>query len=168
GAPVAAAPSGRGADTAYAGVSPGRAGGRGGAAGRGGRGGRAATPGLPANSQGMDSFGGAAGFSFDAKANEAYVADGYRNHRVAVIDMTTGAIKRFWGAYGNKPDDADTAKYDPAGSPPKQFGAPVRCAQLSNDGFVYVCDTRNDRIQVFKKDGSFVKEKAIAPKTLGT
>ena len=33
---------------------------------------------------------------------------------------------------------------------------------------VYVCDTRNDRIQVFKKDGSFVKEKAIAPKTLGT
>src|SRR5512143_3689116 len=154
---------GRGEDTAYAGVSPGR--GRGG----GGRGrGRASTPALPANSNSMDSFGGPAGFSFDAKANEAYVADGYRNHRVAVIDMTTGAIKRFWGAYGNKPDDADTAKYDPAGPPPKQFGAPVRCAQLSNDGFVYVCDTRNDRIQVFKKDGSFVKEKAIAPKTLGT
>ena len=165
GATVAAAPSGRGADTAYAGVSPGR-GGRGG--GRGGRGGRVSTPALPANSQSMDSFGGPAGFSFDAKANEAYVADGYRNHRVAVIDMTTGAVKRFWGAYGKKPDDSDTAKYDPAGPPPKQFGAPVSCAQLSKDGFVYVCDTRNDRIQVFKKDGSFVKEKAIAPKTLGT
>jgi DNA-binding beta-propeller fold protein YncE len=115
----------------------------------------------------MDSFGGPAGFSFDAKANEAYVADGYRNHRVAVIDMTTGAVKRFWGAYGNKPDDSDSAKYDPAGPAPKQFGAPVRCAQLSTDGLVYVCDTRNDRIQVFKKDGSFVKEKSIAPKTLG-
>jgi len=165
-APAAAAPSGRGPDTAYAGVSPGRAGGRGGA-GRGGRGGRASTPALPANSQSMDSFGGPAGFSFDAKANEAYVADGSRNHRVAVIDMTTGAIKRFWGAYGNKPDDSDTAKYDPAGPPPKQFGAPVSCAQLSKDGLVYVCDTRNDRIQIFKKDGSFVKEKAIAPKTLG-
>jgi DNA-binding beta-propeller fold protein YncE len=166
GAPVAAAPSGRGADTAYAGVSPGRAAGRGGA-GRG-RGGRASTPALPANSSSMDSFGGPAGFSFDAKANEAYVADGYRNHRVAVIDMTTGAVKRFWGAYGNKPDDAESSPYDPSAAPSKQFGAPVRCAQLSNDGMVYVCDTRNDRIQVFKKDGSFVKEKTIAPKTLGT
>jgi DNA-binding beta-propeller fold protein YncE len=166
GATVAAAASGRGTDTAYAGVSPGRAAGRGGA-GRGGRGGRASTPALPPNSQSMDSFGGPAGFSFDAKANEAYVADGYRNHRVAVIDMTTGAVKRFWGAYGNKPADSDSAKYDPAGPAPKQFGAPVRCAQLSTDGLVYVCDTRNDRIQVFKKDGSFVKEKSIAPKTLG-
>ena len=166
GAAVAAAPSGRGADTAYAGVSPGR-GGRGAAGGRGGRGGRASTPALPANSQSMDSFGGPAGFSFDAKENEAYVADGHRNHRVAVIDMTTGVVKRFWGAYGNKPDDSDTAKYDPASTPRKQFGAPVRCAQLSKDGLVYVCDTRNDRIQVFKKDGSFVKERAIAPKTLG-
>jgi DNA-binding beta-propeller fold protein YncE len=166
GATVAAAASGRGTDTAYAGVSPGRGAGRGGG-GRGGRGGRASTPALPANSQSMDSFGGPAGFSFDAKANEAYVADGYRNHRVAVIDMTTGAVKRFWGAYGNKPDDSDTAKYDPAAPAPKQFGAPVRCAQLSTDGLVYVCDTRNDRIQVFKKDGSFVKEKLIAPKTLG-
>jgi DNA-binding beta-propeller fold protein YncE len=166
GTPVAAAARGRGADTAYAGVSPGRAAGRG-AAGRGGRGGRASTPALPANSQSMDSFGGAAGFSFDAKANEAFVADGYRNHRVAVIDMTTGAIKRVWGAYGNKPDDSDAA-YDPSGPPSKQFGTPVSCAKLSNDGMVYVCDTRNDRIQVFKKDGSFVKEKSIAPKTLGT
>jgi DNA-binding beta-propeller fold protein YncE len=30
-----------------------------------------------------------------------------------------------------------------------------------------VCDRANDRIQLFKKDGSFVKEKRIAPKTLG-
>jgi DNA-binding beta-propeller fold protein YncE len=158
----------RAADTAYAGVSPGRAAGAGrGAAGRGGRG-RGATPALPANSESMDSFGGPAGFSFDAKANEAYVADGYRNHRVAVIDMTTGAIKRFWGAYGEKPNDADTAKYEPGGAAPKQFGSPVLCAKLSNDGLVYVCDTQNDRIQVFKKDGSFVKEKVIAPTTRGT
>jgi hypothetical protein len=72
----------------------------------------------------MDSFGGAAAFSFDAATKEVFVADGYRNHRVAVVDMTTGAIKRFWGAYGNKPDDADTAKYTPGGTPPKQFGCP--------------------------------------------
>jgi DNA-binding beta-propeller fold protein YncE len=168
GAAAAAPGGGRAADTAYAGVSPGRAAGGGrGAAGRGGRG-RGGAPALPPNSQSADSFGGPAGFSFDDKANEAYVADGYRNHRVAVIDMTTGAVKRFWGAYGNKPDDASATKYDPAASPPKQFGTPVSCAEVSNDGLVYVCDTQNDRIQVFKKDGSFVKEKLIAPKTLGT
>ncbi|HEX3868619.1 MAG TPA: hypothetical protein VHV78_17780 [Gemmatimonadaceae bacterium] len=153
-------------DTAYGGVSPGRGAARGGG-GRGGRG-RGAAPSVPANSTSMDSFGGAAGFSFDAKANEAYVADGARNRRVAVIDMTTGAIKRIWGAYGKPPVDADSAKYDPSGSAAKQFGTPVSCAKLSNDGLVYVCDTENDRIQVFKKDGSFVKEKTIAPRTLGT
>jgi hypothetical protein len=167
-APVvaAAAPApARGPDTAYTGASPGRgAAGRGG--GRGGRGGgRGGPPPLPANSSSTDSFGGPAGFSFDAKANEAYVADGTRNHRVAVIDMTTGAIKRFWGAYGEKPNDADTVKYEPGGAAPKQFGSPVLCAKLSNDGLVYVCDTQNDRIQVFKKDGSFVKEVFIDPNT---
>ena len=158
---------GRGEDTAYAGVSPGR-GGRGAGRGRGGRGGRGAAPALPANSNSMDSFGGPAGFSFDAKANEAYVADGYRNHRVAVIDMNSGAVKRYWGAYGNKPNDGDTAKYEPGAALPKQFGAPVMCAKLANDGLLYVCDTQNDRIQVFKKDGSFVKEKTVAPATRGT
>jgi hypothetical protein len=153
---------GRGEDTAYAGVSPGR--GRGGGRGRG----RASTPALPANSNSMDTFGGPAGFSFDAKANEAYIADGYRNHRVAVIDMTTGAIKRYWGAYGNKPNDADSARHEPGSALPKQFGAPVMCAKLASDGLLYVCDTQNDRIQVFKKDGSFVKEKTVAPATRGT
>ena len=149
------------ADTSYGGVSRGR-----GAAGRG-RGGRPVIPPLPANSTSMDTFGGPAGFSFDMKAHEAYVADGYRNHRVAVIDMTTGAIKRYWGAYGNKPDDAAAAAaYSPDGPPSKQFG-PVRCAELSRDGLVYVCDAQNDRIQVFKKSGEFVKEKAVAPRTLG-
>jgi DNA-binding beta-propeller fold protein YncE len=111
-------------------------------------------------------FGGVAGFSFDAKTNEAYVADGFRNHRVAVIDMTTGAVKRYWGAYGAKPDDAESRPYDPSAPPSKQFST-VRCAELSSDGFVYVCDARNDRIQVFRKDGTFVKEGRVAPQTLG-
>jgi DNA-binding beta-propeller fold protein YncE len=160
--PAPSAPRAGAPDTAYQGVSPGR----GGNAGRGGRGrGRGGTPALPPSSNATDTFGGPAGFSFDDAANEAYVADGYRNHRVAVIDMNTGAIKRYWGAYGNKPVDADSVKYT-AGASPKQFGQ-VRCAELSNDGMVYVCDSQNDRIQVFKKDGSFVKEKTVAPKTLG-
>lgn len=155
----AASVAGRGADTVYQGVSPGRA-----APARGGR--RPVTPALPPNSTSMDTFGGPAGFSFDAKTNEAYVADGFRNHRVAVIDMTSGAIKRYWGAYGKPPIDADSVRYDPAAAPAKQFST-VRCAKLSTDGFVYVCDARNDRIQVFRKNGSFVKEGRVAPQTLG-
>ena len=123
-------------------------------------------PRAQSRSNSMDTFGGVAGFSFDTKANEAYVADGFRNHRVAVIDMTTGAIKRSWGAYGAKPDDAGSAPYDPGAPPSKQFST-VRCAELSSDGFVYVCDARNDRIQVFRKDGTFVKEGHVAPQTLG-
>jgi len=69
--------------------------------------------------------------------------------------MNTGAIKRFWGAYGNKPDDADLGRYDPDAPLAKQFRNPVHCAEPSNDGLVYVCDRPNDRIQVFRTNGTF-------------
>ena len=124
-------------------------------------------PGGKPNSNDSTYFGRVAKIAFDAKAGEAYVADGYRHRRVAVIDMGTGKIKRFWGAYGNKPDDAQLPAYNPDAPPEKQFRTPVHCAEPSNDGFVYVCDRPNDRIQVFRKDGSFVKEQRIAPRTLG-
>ena len=113
------------------------------------------------------SFGRVAKIFVDPKANEAYVADGYLNKRVAVIDADTGAFKRYWGAYGNKPDDTDLGKYDPEAPLAQQFRSPVHCAELANDGLVYVCDRANDRIQVFSKDGKFVKEKVIAKRTLG-
>jgi DNA-binding beta-propeller fold protein YncE len=119
------------------------------------------------NSLSTTDFAGVATMSFDDKANEAFVADGYRNRRVVVIDMTTGAVKRFWGAYGHKPDDAVNAPYVPGGPPSQQFGNPVHCAMLANDGLLYVTDRKNDRIQVFHKDGTFIKEKIIAPETLG-
>jgi DNA-binding beta-propeller fold protein YncE len=152
--------AGAAADTAYGGVSPAR----GAAAGRG-RGGRGGPPPLPANSASMDRFGGAMGFAFDRSANEVFVADGARNHRIAVIDASTGAIKRVFGAYGGQPDDA-AATYRAGAPPSKQFSG-VRCVKIAADGLVYVCDSQNDRIQVFKKDGSFVREGAVAPNTLG-
>lgn len=124
-------------------------------------------PGRGANSSSMDSFGRVAKVSFDNAANEAYVSDGYANKRVAVLDMNTGAIKRYWGAYGNKPDDANLGPYNPDAPLAQQFRNPVHCAEPSNDGFVYVCDRPNNRIQVFQKDGKFVKEARIAPRTLG-
>ncbi len=102
----------------------------------------------------------------DDAAKEVYVADGLVNRRIAVFDSETGAYKRHWGAYGVKPDDADTGAYDPAAPAAKQFRAPA-CVKLSKDGLVYVCDRRNDRIQVFRKDGTFVKEAQVAPATRG-
>jgi DNA-binding beta-propeller fold protein YncE len=125
------------------------------------------TPGADTDSNSMTSFGSVAEISIDADANEAYVADGYRNKRVAVLDMDTGAIKRYWGAYGNKPDDTNLGPFVPGQEPAQQFRNPVHCAQPSNDGLVYVCDRVNNRIQVFKKDGTFVRETFVKPNSLG-
>jgi DNA-binding beta-propeller fold protein YncE len=112
-------------------------------------------------------FNKVAKISLDEKANEAYVADGYGNHRVAVIDMDSGKFKRYWGAYGEKPDDTNLGRYNPSAPLAKQFRTPVHCAEPTNDGLVYVCDRPNDRIQVFQKDGKFVKEVQVLKNTLG-
>jgi len=102
----------------------------------------------------------------DIAAGEVFVADGIVNRRIAVFDSETGAYKRHWGAYGTKPDDTSTGAYDPAGPPAKQFRV-AACVKLSKDALVYMCDRRNDRIQVFRKDGTFVKEGFVAKATLG-
>jgi len=104
----------------------------------------------------------------DKETNELYVADGYGNHRVVVFDAETGKYKRHWGAYGNKPDDVDLGRYDPKAPPAQQFRNPVHCADLSVDRLLYVCDRVNDRIQVFKPDGTFVKEGFVNRETLGS
>src|SRR5437588_2009321 len=126
--------------------------------------------GHPNKSQGsndMENLKGPAKVFLDKATDELYVADGYGNHRVIVYDAETGKYKRHWGAYANKPEDADLGPYNPDAPPAQQFRNPVHCAELSNDGFLYVCDRANDRIQVFKKDGTFVKESFIAKRTLG-
>src|SRR5262249_13454467 len=63
--------------------------------------------------------------------------------------------------------EARPSQYDPAGPPPPQFRV-VHAVRISSDGLVYVCDRTNDRIQVFKKDGTFVREAFIAKETLGS
>jgi hypothetical protein len=133
-------------------------------------------------------LGGAAQMVIDREAGELYVADGYVNHRVIVFDVRTGAYRRHWGAYGKQPDDSffnsrgehlpppfsgavqhenAPSQYDPHGPPPPQFRI-VHAVRLSHDGLVYVCDRTNDRIQVFRKDGTFVREMFIARDTLGS
>jgi DNA-binding beta-propeller fold protein YncE len=111
-------------------------------------------------------FGRAAKIFVDPKTNEAYIADGYLNKRVAVIDADTGALKRYWGAYGNRPDDASPGPYKPEAPPAQQFRNPVHCADLSTDGLVYVCDRVNNRLQVFTPDGTFVKETFLGKNSL--
>jgi DNA-binding beta-propeller fold protein YncE len=125
------------------------------------------TPKQEVNSTSLEHFARVAKISFDNSANEAFVSDGYGNKRVAVIDMTTGKIKRIWGAYGNVPSDSNLGRYQPGAPLAQQFRNPVHCAEPTSDGLVYVCDRPNDRIQVFRKNGTFVKEKIIAPLTRG-
>ena len=101
----------------------------------------------------------------DPKAQELYVADGYGNKRIVVFDARTGEYRRHWGAYGAAPSDDRQPAYDPAQSPARQFGNPVHCVRLSNDGKVYVCDRVNNRVQVFEKSGRFVHEFRVEPLT---
>ena len=116
-----------------------------------------------------ENLGGPAGLFVHQKTNELFVADGYFNHHVVVFDADTGAYKRHWGAYGKKPED--DYKF-PAraqllqGAPPPQFNNPVHAVVVSNDDTVYVADRTNNRLQVFRLDGTFVKEVFISRNTL--
>jgi hypothetical protein len=83
-----------------------------------------------------------------------------------VFDAESGAYKRHWGAYGSKPDTtADLGQYDP-NTPAKQFRS-VSCVRIAKDGTVYVCDRTENRIQIFQKDGKFVKEAFVNKATKG-
>jgi hypothetical protein len=101
------------------------------------------------------------------KEGELIAADGYGNKRVSIWDPETMKLKRYWGAYGKKPDDTDLGPYDPSAPVAQQFRNPVHCAVPSSDGLIYVCDRVNDRIQIFKEDGTFVKEVFLMKNTKG-
>ncbi len=117
------------------------------------------------DSNSTERFSRVAEIAIDEANNEAYIADGYGNKRVVVLDATTGEFKRYWGAYGNRPQDI-AISYDPDAPLPTQFIGPVHCAEPSNDGLVYVCDRAADRVQVFRTDGTFVSEHQYFPQTL--
>jgi DNA-binding beta-propeller fold protein YncE len=123
-------------------------------------------PGPQTDSKDVTRLGRPADVEVDPQTNEVYVADGYHNHRVIVFDAETGAYKRHWGAYGKPPTDDKLPPYTPAAAPAQQFGNPLHCVKISRDGFVYVCDRVNNRIQVFRKDGTFVTEMFVAKDTL--
>jgi hypothetical protein len=94
--------------------------------------------------------------------NELHVADGYGNHRIIVFDAETGAFKRMWGAFGDKPIDDDhcevvTPTSFPAGPGPRTFSI-VHAVRVAKDGMVYVADRENRRVQAFTPNGMFMKQ----------
>src|SRR3954470_20590989 len=111
-----------------------------------------------------ENFNNAADIYVYPKTNEVFVADGYVNRRVIVLDADTGAFKRMWGAYGNVPDDAAPNKLADEGPGPRQFNL-VHGVRVSNDGLVYVADRMNNRVQVFTVDGTFQREIFVERKT---
>jgi hypothetical protein len=112
---------------------------------------------------------GPAGIYVDPSSNEVFVADGYRNRRVIVFDADTGAYKRHWGAYGKQPPDGpqQVGTIGPDLKKQHEQFAIAHCVRASNDGLLYVCDRSNSRIQVFKKDGTFVREAFVEPTEVG-
>jgi DNA-binding beta-propeller fold protein YncE len=123
--------------------------------------------GVSQGSNDTNSVRGVAIMESDPEANELYVADGYGNRRVIVFDAETGAYKRHWGAYGEPPTDDNPGPWDPNAPPSRTWRTPVHGIAIANDGLVYVTDRPSNRIQVFQKDGTYVKETVLAPLTYG-
>ena len=112
--------------------------------------------------------GGIEEIRLDEPARELYAADNYLGGRVMVFDLDTLQFKRGWGAYGHtlaeiSTNDADRA-YKPGGPEPKEFRGHLTL-NISKDGMVYAADRNANRIQVFTKQGKFVKEFILAPMT---
>ncbi|MBI4474201.1 MAG: hypothetical protein HY646_16135 [Acidobacteria bacterium] len=109
----------------------------------------------------------------DPADNEVFIADGYGNRRTIVFDGATGRYLRHWGAYGRRPEDpaggrgrgagqrgtAQAAEEIPA-APPQQFSVPHGIVG-SRDGLIYLADRANNRIQVFRQNGEFVRERIL-------
>jgi hypothetical protein len=98
----------------------------------------------------------------DTRAKEVYAADGYGNKRVIVFDSETGKFKRMWGAFGNPPPAtlaANAATPQPQTTPdgPPEFGLP-HAIKVSRDGTVYLADRINNRVQLFTREGKYIKQ----------
>src|SRR3984885_12656488 len=104
----------------------------------------------------------------DDAEHELYATNSYLGGRVMVFDLETLAFKRGWGAYGHKLSEISTdpkdREYKPGGPEPKEFRNRLTL-NISRDGLVYAADRGADRIQVFTKQGQFLKEFVLAPQT---
>ena len=93
------------------------------------------------------------------RTNEVFVADGYGNHRVIVLDADTGAFKRMWGAFGNKPvDHVQCPPWDVSASEDAPQFSIVHAIRVANDGTVYVADREYQRVHAYSADGKFLRQ----------
>jgi DNA-binding beta-propeller fold protein YncE len=104
-----------------------------------------------------------ADMTVDPKTNLMYIADGYGNRRILIVDAATGTYVGHFGAYGQNPVVGENGGGENAGEEigpwpadykrgemkPTFFRSPVHCAKLANDGQLYVCDRGNNRVQIF-------------------
>jgi DNA-binding beta-propeller fold protein YncE len=94
----------------------------------------------------------------DEPSHRLFIADGYGNRRVLIVDSETGQYIGHFGAYGSNPVDDkgaaalgrwNTQYKDGAAPKAPAFRNPVHCVKPTDDGKLYVCDRGNDRFQVF-------------------
>lgn len=90
----------------------------------------------------------------DTANHRLFIADGYGNRRVLIVDANDGRYLGHFGAYGNNPVDDSAAEAAGRwqagnGARPAFFRNPVHCVTLARDGKLYVCDRGNNRIQLF-------------------
>lgn len=129
-----------------------------------------------------DRLGGPADLARDLRRGDLLIADGYINKRIIGFD-DEGRFSRYWGAYASSPDDesregdfdqSQASSNSDGGADPEatSFGDIVHCVVYGPDEKIYVCDRRNNRLQVFETttDGKaqFLTDIVIAPETGGT
>ena len=92
-----------------------------------------------------------ADMTVNPKTNLLYIADGYGNRRVLIVDAATGKYVGHFGAYGQNPvrgrDPANANAGEGAGpwaadyrrgeTKPRFFRSPLHCAKLSKDRLLY-------------------------------
>jgi hypothetical protein len=85
-----------------------------------------------------------------------YIADGYGNHRVVVFNAQGQYLRQF-GSVGTGPDQFTVGD-----------GGHPHCVRLGKDQLVYACDRGQNKINVYRRDGTFVGNIAVIPGQIGT
>ncbi len=111
-----------------------------------------------------------------------FIADGYTNKRIVAAHAHDHSFKAYWGAFATRPDapsrvgdfDQSMASSDADGGAnleSRMFGDIVHCVTKNKAGEIFVCDRRNNRVQIFRMDEkgevSFVHNLPVAPETGG-
>ncbi len=108
------------------------------------------------NNSAKDQLHMPSGIVIDPANGDIYVSDGYGNRRVIVFDKD-GKFLRQWGRQATEEETRNAV--------PGVFAEVVHCIAMSNAGLIYVCDRQGNRVEVFQKDGTFVRNIPIPNKS---